>query len=147
MTTLSLDQFRRAFKGILRLDDCGTDKLQKRCLGGAEGVGLDLVLAECDSDRLESAALQFGYVEGATQFDQFSLRCVGVFLSVVFDDTAAADRWIALALEQLKGNGVSSCTTTHAGFSLRLMQMKPYAMFLLTVTDDFPEKAPPEDLD
>ena len=147
MTTLSLDQFRRAFDGILPLDDGGTEKPQKRCLGGAGGVGLDLVLAGSDSDRLESAAMQFGYVEGATQLDQFSLRCVGVFLSVVFDATAEADRWIALALEHLKANGVSSCATTHAGFSLRLMQMKPYAMFLLTVTDDFPEKAPPEDLD
>lgn len=133
---LSFQAFRAAFQGTLRLEDARLSGAHLRTLGGAEGVGLDLLRASPDNDLLESAALQFAYAEGDTEFDQFSLKCIGIFLSVVLESSAVADEWMLLAMRQLKAKDVSSCTTTHAGFTLRLLQMKPYAMFLLTVTDD-----------
>lgn len=136
MSTFSYQTFRQAFQGILQFESREVDGAHLRSLGGAEGVGLDLLRCTHNGDRLESAALQLAYAEGDADFDPLSRKCIAIFLQLVLGDAAAAEEWMLLSLSHLKADGVSSCATAHAGFSLRLMQMKPYSQFLLIVSED-----------
>lgn len=135
MSTISFSEFQQAFYGVLPIEKrevCG----RLRAVGGAKGVGIDLLLASFNGDYVQSAALQLAYVDGNTEFDQFSLSCLRCFLRAVLEDVKVAETWMEAAFTQLLGPGVTSCTTTHDGFSLRLLQQKPYQMFLVTATDE-----------
>jgi hypothetical protein len=135
MSTISYCDFQQAFYGLLPLQKREV-RGQLRALGGDKGVGIDLLLANFNADYVFSAALQLAFVDGSDEFDQFSLSCVRCFLKAVLGNAEAAEAWMGNAFRQLQASGVTSCTTTHDGFSLRLLQQKPYQMFLITATDD-----------
>ena len=135
MSTLSYTEFQHAFHGVMALERRSVQE-RSHAVGGSRGVGLDLVLASFNADLIYSAALQLAYVDGNAEFDGYSLSCLRCFLAAILGTEAAAETWIGAAFQHLRADGVTSCTTTHDGFSLRLLQQKPYHMFLLTATDD-----------
>jgi hypothetical protein len=135
MSSISFTEFQVAFYNLLTLQKREVQGTL-RALGGAKGVGIDLLLASYNADHVYSAALQVAFVDGSDEFDQFSQGCVEKFLGVILGNAAAAAAWAKSAFSQLRADGVSSCTTAHEGFSLRLLQQKPYQMFLLTATDE-----------
>ena len=135
MGTFSFSAFRDAFDSLLPLT-AGEVAGRVRARGGARGVGMDLLLASHNADLVHSAAMQLAYGEGEEEFDQFSRECMRTFLTVVLGNPEAARAWAENAFRQLQLRGVASCSTTHEGFVLRLMQQKPYQMFLLTAQDD-----------
>jgi len=132
---MSLCSFREAFHGLLPLNKREAGGRLRAC-GGMHGVGIDLLLAQFNADFVQCAALQLSYVDGSDEFDVFSLRCLRSFVSVILGDPAAAEAWLTATFQHLKAAGVTSCTTAHDGFSLSLLQQKPYQMFLITATDE-----------
>jgi hypothetical protein len=135
MSTISFCEFQQAFYGLLPMQKREV-RGQLRATGGAKGVGVDLLLANFNADYVYSAALQLAFVDGKDEFDEFSLKCLRCFVTVVLGDANAAEQWMQHAFQQVEAKGVTSCTTAHEGFSLRLLQQKPYQMFLVTATDE-----------
>lgn len=133
MSTISYTEFQYAFYGLLSLQKREV-RGQLRAMGGERGVGIDLLLGNFNSDHVYSAALQVAYIDGSDDFDQFSLSCIQCFLRTIIGE--AAEAWLNNAFQQVHADGVTSCTTAHDGFSLRLLQQKPYQMFLITATDE-----------
>ncbi len=135
MSTMSYTSFLEAFHNVLPLQKSEV-RGQLRAFGGAQGVGIDLLLANFNADYIFSAALQLAYIDGSREFDEFSLRCLRCFLTAVLGSATAANAWITASFQHLQADGVTSCATTHDGFALRLLQQKPYQMFLVTATDE-----------
>lgn len=135
MGTFSFKAFQSGFAPLFQINP-GEVAGQPRALGGSRGVGVDLLMTSHNADQIHSAAMQLAFVEGTGEFDDFSCQCLLAFVGVVLSDSKAAEAWIANTFRQLAAEGVTSCSTTHEGFVLRLQQQKPYQMFLVTARDD-----------
>ena len=135
MGTFSFHAFQKGFADLFPVKAVEIAG-QPRALGGARGVGIDLLMTSHNADHVHSAAVQLAYADGAAEFDDFSQRCLQAFVGVVLADPESAKAWIANAFRQLQAEGVTSCSTTHDGFVIRLQQQKPYQLFLVTAYDD-----------
>lgn len=135
MGTFSFTAFQHGFAPLFRLNAAEVAG-QPRALGGSRGVGVDLLMSSHNADHVHSAAMQLAFVEGTGEFDDFSCQCLRTFVGVVLGDPKAAEVWIENAFRHLAADGVTSCSTTHDGFVLKLQQQKPYQMFLVTANDD-----------
>jgi hypothetical protein len=135
MSNFSLAAFQEAFAPCFSLKMAEVAG-RPRALGGARGVGVDLLLASHNADHVQSAAMQLAFADGELEFDAFSQDCFQSFVAVVLGNTEAAASWTRNAFRQVGAEGVTSCSTTHDGFVLTLRQQKPYQMFLLTASDE-----------
>jgi hypothetical protein len=132
MSNLSYTAFKQAFDGILNFEDSQLGDGRLRHLGASGGVGLELIRASHNSDVLDSAALQFSHSGLNTPFDQLSTNCVIIFLAVLLGDAQHAHDWFVPASIHLQSPDTSNYESAQDGFILRLLQIKPFGMFLLS---------------
>ena len=132
MSKLSYAAFQQAFHDVLRFEEDQLADGRPRSMGAADGVGLELIRTGPDTDSLDSASLQFAHSGKDADFDQLSINCTVIFLSVLLGDAQKAQEWLTPALKRLSSPNVSSDQSDQDGFHFELLQIKPAGMFLLT---------------